>query len=60
MNTIKLQGWLGRGISQLSLLMVWKIPEEPYLKTLINSLYLMAVQRHIIWFFLMGNLPCHE
>lgn len=44
MNTASLQGWIGRGISQLWLPMVQKIPKKPCLKPLINSFYLIAVQ----------------
>ena len=52
MNTASLQGWIGRGISQLWLPMVQKIPKKPCLKSLINSFYLMAVQRLITLPFL--------
>lgn len=52
MNTASLQGWKGRGIIQLWLTMVQKIPKKPCLKPLINSFYLMAVQRLIRLSFL--------
>lgn len=47
MNTASPQGWVGRGISQLWLPTAQKIPKKPCLKPLINSFYLMAVQRPI-------------